>query len=143
MDAKAVELRGWLRQQFPQHQCEVMVRGRQLIVSVLSPAWPTDPDPLVRLRCDAGGHWDISYWLPHRALGGHPAVRRFLACRAAGVGGRPHGPVVGRARLRVRLFGEGSARIGPAKGMGVPIIGIDEGHEFSCQVVDGDKLAMP
>jgi hypothetical protein len=86
MDAKAVELRGWLRQQFPEHPCEVTVRGRQLIVVALSPAWPTDPDPLVRLRCDAGGHWDISYWrhtgrwevIP--PLGGSwPAVRQALA----------------------------------------------------------------
>ena len=86
MDAKAVELRGWLRQQFPEHPCEVTVRGRQLIVVALSPAWPTDPDPLVRLRCDAGGHWAISYWrhtgrwevIP--PLGGSwPAVRQALA----------------------------------------------------------------
>ncbi len=86
MNLKAEEVRGWLRQQFPQHQFVVTIRGRQLIVAAVSPAWPTDPEPRVRLRCDARSQWDISYW--HHTgrwevippLGGSwPAVRQALA----------------------------------------------------------------
>ena len=62
MEDKAEELREWLRQRFPQHEFSVSIRGRQLTISVVSPVWPTESDPMVRVRCQPGGHWDISYW---------------------------------------------------------------------------------
>ena len=82
MEDKAEELREWLRQRFPQHQLSVSIRGRQLTIAVVSPARPTESDPVVR---QPGGGWDISYWrhmgrwetIP--PLGGPwPAVRQAL-----------------------------------------------------------------
>jgi hypothetical protein len=86
INTRADELRAWLREHFPPHRVEIRVRGRQLVIAWISATVPPDPEPLVRLRCQPNGTWQVSYyrhtgrWEAIPPLGGlWPAVRQALA----------------------------------------------------------------